>query len=137
MAFDLGDLLPSHPNLKKESFTHCLWCGRVYGNSRMDTGSFPGGTADAGMYGEETITNASPFCSAKCKIEATKHFGELKASRPSAKTSGWRCSLCGQDSLNTANYCIECGIPKEDEGWECCKNLNKGNYCPTCGSSRH
>ena len=47
--------------------------------------------------------------------------------------SCWKCS-CG--SMNSGNFCPQCGS-KKPEDWVCsCGNVNKGKFCSECGTPR-
>ena len=51
----------------------------------------------------------------------------------SVQAGGWKCS-CG--TVNTGNFCGNCGS-KKPEGWQCsCGTFNTGNFCGNCGSPR-
>ncbi len=51
---------------------------------------------------------------------------------PSADS--WTCS-CG--TVNTGNFCQNCGSKRPAAGWTCsCGNVNTGNFCTNCGSPR-
>ena len=46
----------------------------------------------------------------------------------------WTCS-CG--SVNTGNFCPNCGSKKPAATWTCsCGTVNDGNFCTSCGSPR-
>ena len=48
--------------------------------------------------------------------------------------SGWTCQ-CG--TVNTGNFCTECGGAKPAAGWTCaCGSVNKGKFCPNCGAKK-
>ena len=47
--------------------------------------------------------------------------------------SSWKCT-CG--SVNSGNFCPQCGS-KKPEDWVCsCGNVNKGKFCSECGTPR-
>ena len=49
-------------------------------------------------------------------------------------TNNWTCS-CG--TVNTGNFCSNCGKKKEDGSWTCsCGTVNTGNFCSNCGSKK-
>ncbi len=51
-----------------------------------------------------------------------------------APANGWTCA-CG--TVNTANFCSECGAKKPVDGWTCaCGAVNKGKFCPECGAKK-
>ncbi|WP_026496292.1 SPFH domain-containing protein [Butyrivibrio sp. WCD3002] len=51
-----------------------------------------------------------------------------------APAAGWTCS-CG--TVNTGNFCSNCGSPKPSTDWTCsCGTVNSGNFCSNCGSPR-
>lgn len=48
--------------------------------------------------------------------------------------NGWTCS-CG--TVNTGNFCTNCGTKRPDAGWTCsCGTVNNGNFCTNCGAKR-
>ncbi|MBQ7247406.1 MAG: SPFH domain-containing protein [Lachnospiraceae bacterium] len=48
--------------------------------------------------------------------------------------NGWTCS-CG--TVNTGNFCTNCGTKRPDAGWTCsCGTQNTGNFCTNCGAKR-
>ena len=50
-----------------------------------------------------------------------------------AAQGGWACS-CG--TVNTGNFCTNCGKPK-NTGWTCqCGTVNTGNFCTNCGKQK-
>ncbi|MCR5558669.1 MAG: SPFH domain-containing protein, partial [Butyrivibrio sp.] len=52
----------------------------------------------------------------------------------SASASSWTCS-CG--TVNTGNFCSNCGQPRPAANWTCsCGTVNTGNFCSNCGSKR-
>ena len=51
-----------------------------------------------------------------------------------AAAGSWTCS-CG--SVNTGNFCPNCGAKKPATTWTCsCGAVNDGNFCTSCGSPR-
>lgn len=51
-----------------------------------------------------------------------------------AASESWTCS-CG--SVNTGNFCPNCGSKKPATTWTCsCGTVNDGNFCTSCGSPR-
>lgn len=51
-----------------------------------------------------------------------------------AASESWTCS-CG--SVNTGNFCPNCGSKKPAATWTCsCGTVNDGNFCTSCGSPR-
>lgn len=51
-----------------------------------------------------------------------------------AAAESWTCS-CG--SVNTGNFCPNCGSKKPAATWTCsCGTVNDGNFCTSCGSPR-
>lgn len=50
---------------------------------------------------------------------------------PQQAAGGWTCA-CG--SVNTGNFCANCGTPKPAAGWTCsCGAVNTGKFCTNCG----
>lgn len=51
------------------------------------------------------------------------------------KRDSWTC-FCG--SVNTGNFCPQCGKPKPaPQTWTCsCGSVNTGNFCPQCGKPK-
>ena len=50
------------------------------------------------------------------------------------QTAGWTCS-CG--TVNSGNFCSNCGSPKPSADWICsCGTKNSGKFCSNCGSPR-
>ncbi|NLK96279.1 MAG: SPFH domain-containing protein [Clostridiales bacterium] len=51
------------------------------------------------------------------------------------KSDSWTCN-CGAE--NTGKFCIECGKPKQEDGWTCkeCGAINKGKFCAECGAKK-
>ncbi len=48
--------------------------------------------------------------------------------------AGWTCS-CG--TVNTGNFCSNCGQPRPSADWTCsCGTVNSGKFCSNCGSPR-
>ena len=49
--------------------------------------------------------------------------------------AAWTCE-CG--SVNTGNFCPNCGKPRPAAAWTCdCGTVNTGNFCTNCGKPRH
>jgi membrane protease subunit (stomatin/prohibitin family) len=56
------------------------------------------------------------------------------AAPQAAPAAGWTCS-CG--TVNTGNFCSNCGSPKPSTDWTCsCGTVNSGKFCSNCGSPR-
>lgn len=57
------------------------------------------------------------------------------APQTTSNIPGWTCS-CG--SVQTGNFCSECGATKQVAStWTCtCGTLNEGNFCSNCGSKK-
>lgn len=50
------------------------------------------------------------------------------------QAAGWTCS-CG--TVNTGNFCQNCGKPMQPASWTCsCGTVNTGNFCQNCGKPR-
>lgn len=50
------------------------------------------------------------------------------------QAAGWTCS-CG--TVNSGNFCSNCGSPKPSADWICsCGTKNSGKFCSNCGSPR-
>ena len=50
------------------------------------------------------------------------------------QAAGWTCS-CG--TVNSGNFCSNCGSPKPSADWTCsCGTKNSGKFCSNCGSPR-
>lgn len=50
---------------------------------------------------------------------------------------GWTCPKC--NSVNSGNFCAQCGTPKpQPAGWVCpqCNSQNMGNFCAQCGTPK-
>lgn len=48
--------------------------------------------------------------------------------------NGWECE-CG--TLNTGNFCSNCGKKKSETKWKCeCGEINTGNFCSNCGKRK-
>jgi len=59
-----------------------------------------------------------------------------EAPKPSEtpKAGSWTCS-CG--SVNTGNFCPNCGKRNPKMPWTCsCGSVNTGNFCPNCGAKK-
>jgi len=53
---------------------------------------------------------------------------------PQPAAGGWTCS-CG--TVNTGNFCSNCGSPKPADSWVCsCGTANTGKFCSNCGKPR-
>ncbi len=63
-------------------------------------------------------------------------FASMTSSAPApapTNNSSWKCT-CG--SMNSGNFCPQCGS-KKPEDWVCsCGNVNKGKFCSECGTPR-
>ncbi len=61
-------------------------------------------------------------------------FASMASPAPApASNSSWKCT-CG--SMNSGNFCPQCGS-KKPEDWVCsCGNVNKGKFCSECGTPR-
>ena len=56
------------------------------------------------------------------------------AQQTAPQQAGWTCS-CG--TVNTGNFCCNCGKPKPAADWTCsCGTVNTGNFCCNCGKPR-
>ena len=61
-------------------------------------------------------------------------MGQAQQPAAPAATNGWECA-CG--TVNTGNFCTECGASKPSDGWMCaCGSVNKGKFCPECGARK-
>ncbi len=66
-------------------------------------------------------------------------MGAQQQAAPAAPVKeGWKCA-CG--SVNTGNFCSQCGAKKPEEipagAWKCaCGSVNTGNFCPQCGAKK-
>ena len=50
------------------------------------------------------------------------------------QAAGWTCT-CG--TVNTGNFCGNCGAKKPSAEWTCtCGTVNTGNFCSNCGTKR-
>ncbi len=59
---------------------------------------------------------------------------QMKAKQSEA--DGWKCA-CG--SINTGNFCQNCGEkkPETKNSWKCsCGTVNTGNFCSSCGTKK-
>ena len=59
------------------------------------------------------------------------------AQQPAPAANGWTCPKCG--TVNTGNFCGNCGEKKPDSGkWICpkCGKENEGNFCGQCGEKK-
>ena len=57
-------------------------------------------------------------------------MGQQTQAQPQA-VNGWTCT-CG--TVNTGNFCSNCGSPKPAAGWTCsCGTVNTGKFCSNCG----
>lgn len=67
------------------------------------------------------------------KINQEQQAGNNTPSGTQA-TAGWTCS-CG--SVNTGNFCPQCGNKKPAGPWKCeCGESNTGNFCSQCGKPK-
>ena len=56
------------------------------------------------------------------------------AQQTAPQQASWTCS-CG--TVNTGNFCCNCGKPKPAADWTCsCGTVNTGNFCCNCGKPR-
>ena len=63
-------------------------------------------------------------------MNANNLFAMGQQNAPQA-ANGWTCS-CG--TVNTGNFCSNCGSPKPAAGWTCsCGTVNTGKFCSNCG----
>lgn len=64
--------------------------------------------------------------------------GAAQQPAPAAPAAnGWTCPKCG--TVNTGNFCGNCGEKKPDSGkWICpkCGKENEGNFCGQCGEKK-
>ena len=62
-------------------------------------------------------------------------MGAQQQAQPAQAPAGsWTCS-CG--SVNTGNFCSNCGAKKPSTSWTCsCGTVNEGNFCTSCGSPK-
>ena len=61
-------------------------------------------------------------------------MGQSQQPATPAAVNGWECA-CG--TVNTGNFCTECGASKPSDGWMCaCGSVNKGKFCPECGARK-
>jgi membrane protease subunit (stomatin/prohibitin family) len=63
--------------------------------------------------------------------------GQAQAAPAAAPAGGWTCPKCG--TVNTGNFCGNCGEKKPADGkWICpkCGAENAGNFCSTCGEKK-
>ncbi len=75
-------------------------------------------------------------------ISANQLYGNGASQQPSpaapaAPASGWTCPKCG--TVNSGNFCGNCGEKKPDSGkWICpkCGKENEGNFCGNCGEKK-
>ena len=59
----------------------------------------------------------------------------VPSAAPETPAAGsWTCE-CG--SVNTGNFCPNCGAAKPSNEWTCeCGSVNTGNFCPNCGKPK-
>lgn len=51
-----------------------------------------------------------------------------------APANGWTCEC---STVNTGNFCSNCGKAKPAAGWTCeCGTVNTGNFCSNCGKAK-
>lgn len=57
----------------------------------------------------------------------------VNTSESQTQNSTWTCN-CG--TVNSGNFCSECGTKKPVAEWQCpnCKTINNGKFCSECGS---
>jgi len=63
--------------------------------------------------------------------------GQAQAAPAAAPANVWTCPKCG--TVNTGNFCGNCGEKKPADGkWICpkCGAENAGNFCSTCGEKK-
>ena len=96
------------------------------GQAMVDAANNDKGAA-AGMMGVGMVQGAGGTAAA-LYAEAR----ERSAAAPASAT--WTCT-CG--SVNSGNFCPNCGRQKPAAEWTCsCGTVNKGNFCSNCGNKR-
>ena len=61
-------------------------------------------------------------------------MGQPAPQQASPQAAGWTCA-CG--TVNSGNFCSNCGSPKPSADWICsCGTKNSGKFCSNCGAPR-
>ena len=61
-------------------------------------------------------------------------MGQPAPQQTAPQAAGWTCA-CG--TVNSGNFCSNCGSPKPSADWICsCGTKNSGKFCSNCGSPR-
>ena len=82
-------------------------------------------------------TNTSNLFAMAQQQNAAQAAAQPQPAAAPAPANSWTCK-CG--TVNTANFCQNCGEKKPAaaaDGWTCsCGTVNKGNFCQNCGTKR-
>ncbi|MBO4457783.1 MAG: SPFH domain-containing protein [Butyrivibrio sp.] len=66
--------------------------------------------------------------------QAPQQAQPAQPAQAQAPAGSWTCS-CG--SVNTGNFCSNCGASKPSANWTCsCGTVNDGKFCTNCGSPK-
>lgn len=122
----------------------------AYGNARMGAGAMARATAGAmgdaasnangamaGFMGMGMAMNASGMTPGNLYQQAANEQqmqmqNQAVMGAGMVQQGGWTCS-CG--TVNTGNFCTNCGKQKAPAGWTCsCGTVNTGNFCTNCGA---
>ena len=61
-------------------------------------------------------------------------MGQPAPQQAAPQAAGWTCA-CG--TVNSGNFCSNCGSPKPSADWICsCGTKNSGKFCSNCGAPR-
>lgn len=91
------------------------------------------GGAMTGFMGMGMAMNAGGMNAQDLYAMGQKQQSEKSSEQQNAQ-SGWKCA-CG--SVNSGNFCTECGAKKPSDGWKCsCGEINRGKFCQNCGEKK-
>ncbi len=111
----------------------------VFRNQNMAAAHLVGAQADAmkaaaSNQGGAMVGFAGMNMAANAGGNINALYQTLNTSGAAPAAGSWTCS-CG--SVNTGNFCGQCGSRKPSAEWTCsCGQANSGNFCSSCGAKK-
>lgn len=111
--------------------------GPMFAFAGMNMASQASGINASALYQmQQDNKNAAAGASAPAASTADALINGMASTPQTGTSESWSCS-CG--TVNTGNFCVECGAkkPAPAQGWTCsCGAVNLGRFCSECGKKK-